>query len=161
MTINGLKVYTEGDSNNRPMLFIHGFPYNHKMWDFQAEALKDEYYVIRYDIRGLGKSSVGDGQYTMEMYVDDLFAIMDKLKLENPVVCGLSMGGYILFRAVERDQSKFGSVIFCDTKPFGDDNAGKLKRANSIKQINEEGLKSFTSSFVPNCFWQKTIDKKT
>ncbi len=150
--INGLSIYTSGNENNQPVVFVHGFPYNHTMWDKQIEYLSEEYFCVAYDIRGLGTSVVGDGQYTMEQYVDDLFSIISELNLNKPILCGLSMGGYISYRAVERNQNIFKSVILCDTKPVSDSDEIKLVRANKIKQINEEGVDAFVESFVPTCF---------
>lgn len=155
--INNLVVFTDGDKNNKPIIFVHGFPFDHFMWDKQVEELNKNYFCVRYDIRGLGASSAGDGQFTMELFVDDLEIIIDELKLNKPILCGLSMGGYISLRAVERMQEKFSALILCDTKPGADDNEGKLKRAAAIKQINSGDFESFIYSFVLNCFGEKYV----
>jgi len=147
-----LRIYTEGNPENQAIIFIHGFPYDSSMWEQQIEALKQTHYCISYDIRGLGKSAVGNGQFTMETFADDVFAIIDDYKLERPVICGLSMGGYLSFRLLERDQNKFKAAIFCDTKPVADNNAGKLKRCASIKKIETEGVEKFVKDFIPTCF---------
>ena len=62
------------------------------MWKPQLESLKKNHRVITYDIRGHGKSEVGDGQYTLELFVDDLIGLLDHLRIERTIVCGLSMG---------------------------------------------------------------------
>ena len=154
--VNGLSVNTFGERKNQAIIFVHGFPYDYTMWLNQIEALKENYFCVAYDVRGLGQSEIGDGQYTMEMYVDDLFTVIEELKLEKPVLCGLSMGGYIAFRAVEKIQDIFGGVIFCDTRSESDDNTGKLKRSGNITQINKDGLSSFTDPFIKNCFCDET-----
>lgn len=150
--INGLAVYESGNSSHQPVIFIHGFPFDHQMWKNQVEFLKNDYYCITYDLRGLGQSHVGDGQYTIEGYADDLFNLMGELKLENPVVCGLSMGGYIALRAIEKDEKQFGGMILIDTKSAADNDEGRLKRAAGIKKINSEGSEKFIEEFVPGCF---------
>jgi pimeloyl-ACP methyl ester carboxylesterase len=127
------------------------------MWDEQVNELSKDYYCVRYDIRGLGASPAGDGQFTMEMFVDDLERIIDEMNLDKPILCGLSMGGYISLRAVERMQDKFSTLILCDTKSVADDNEGKLKRAAAIKQINSGDFVNFIDSFVLNCFGEKYI----
>lgn len=157
LTINSLSVHTFGESYNQPVVFVHGFPFDHSIWEFQIEALKDKYYCVAYDVRGLGESYVGDGQYTMEAYVDDLFSVINELSLPKPIVCGHSMGGYIVLRAVEKRQDKFGGLILCGTKSEADDNAAKLKRAAGIDQINTEGLIKFVDPFVTNCFAEDTV----
>lgn len=153
--INGLSVYTVGDENNQSIIFVHGFPYDHTMWDKQVDYFEENFYCVTYDVRGLGDSVVGDGQYTMEKYADDLFTIISELNLSKPILCGLSMGGYLAYCAIERNQNIFKSVIFCDTKAQSDTDEIKLVRANKIKQINEEGLNAFVEAFVPLCFSDK------
>jgi pimeloyl-ACP methyl ester carboxylesterase len=170
--INGLSVYTSGENKSRPILFIHGFPYDHNMWISQIEELSRNYFCVSYDIRGLGESPAGDGQFTMESFVDDLEIVIDELKLDKPVLCGLSMGGYISLRALERLQEKFYAAILCDTRSEADNNEGKLKRAAGIKRINKEGLAPFAKDFITNCFgedfkqnkneeFQKIIEKSS
>lgn len=150
--INDLSVFYEGNNTNKSIIFIHGFPYDHTMWNSQIELLKENYFCISYDIRGLGESPAGDGQFTMESFVDDLESIINTLKLDKPIVCGLSMGGYITLRSLERMQDKFSAAILCDTRSEADNNEGKLKRAAAIKRINTEGLAPFAKDFITNCF---------
>ena len=158
LSVDGLEVYLEGKKENQSILFVHGFPYDHTMWNSQIDQLKSDYYCVSYDIRGLGKSQVGDGQYTMESYADDLIKVIKGLDLDKPILCGLSMGGYIAFRAIERNQHLFGGLILCDTKAASDNDDGKLVRVAKIAQINEEGLDAFVESFVPTCFSQISIE---
>jgi pimeloyl-ACP methyl ester carboxylesterase len=156
---NNISVFTNGNAKKRPLLFVHGFPFDHYMWDNQVNKFSDEYFCVTYDIRGLGASAPGDGQFTIEMFTDDLFNIVEEMNLHKPVLCGLSMGGYISLRAVERNENLFGGLILCDTKSAADDNTARLKRAAGIKKINEEGVKSFVRDFIPNCFAEDSIKK--
>jgi len=157
--INNLSVFTSGNTNSKPIIFVHGFPFDHRMWDAQIEELSEDYYCITYDIRGLGESPAGDGQFTMESFVDDLKTIIIELKLKMPVLCGSSMGGYISLRAMERMDERFRALILCDTKALADDNAGKIKRAKGIKSINENGVENFVEQFVLNCFSENFMIK--
>ena len=158
-TINDLFVFTTGNIVKMPIVFVHGFPFDYHMWDNQIKELEKGYYCITYDIRGLGKSPAGDGQLTIESFVDDLENILNQLELDKPVLCGLSMGGYISLRAVERMEKKFRALILCDTKSSADDNEGKLKRAEGVKLVNESGVENFVNQFVPNCFSESIMSK--
>jgi len=159
---NNLAIYQDGKDNKKPIIFIHGFPFDHFTWYKQVNFLKSTYHCITYDIRGLGESPAGNGQFTMELFVDDLFSIINDLNLEKPVICGLSMGGYIALRAVEREQGKFGGIILCDTKSEADSNEGKLGRAAAIKNVDKNGARGFVEGFIPKCFTEKfiTLNKK-
>lgn len=151
--IGGLSVLLEGNQKNRAIIFLHGFPYDHTMWHNQIEAFRDDYYCVAYDIRGLGSSSVGDGQFTMESLVDDLEMIINELKMEKlPILCGFSLGGYIALRALERMEDKFSAVILCHTTSHADDNEEKLDRSDVIRRINAQGLTSFSKNFIGHCF---------
>lgn len=150
--INNLSVITDGNQENKPIIFIHGFPYDHTMWKKQINVFSNKYYCVSYDIRGFGESVNFDGQHTMEMFVDDLKIIIEEMNLDKPVICGLSMGGYISLRAIERFQGKLFAAILCDTRSQADDNQGKLKRASAIKRINSQEHKEFVKDFITNCF---------
>jgi pimeloyl-ACP methyl ester carboxylesterase len=53
------------------------------MWDIQVEALKENYRVIAYDIRGHGNSDPGIDEFFIELFVLDLLRLMEKLRLKN------------------------------------------------------------------------------
>ena len=90
-----IQIFKAGRPERKSIIFIHGFPFDHYMWDKQINELKSSYNCVTYDIRGLGISPAGDGQFTLESFVDDLESIINEFKLDKPVLCGLSMGGYI------------------------------------------------------------------
>jgi 3-oxoadipate enol-lactonase len=154
---SNISIFTKGNPQKPSLLFVHGFPYDHHMWDKIVDELSKDYYCVSFDIRGLGSSDAGDGQYTMEIFSDDLFSIIDQKELNNPVLCGLSMGGYISLRAVERNQNKFKALILLDTKSEADTNQNKLKRAQAINIINNKGLDAFLQEFIPTCFAEESI----
>lgn len=155
-TINGLKVFTKGDMSNTAIIFLHGFPYDHFMWDEQVNLLSGKYLCITYDIRGLGQSPAGGGQYTIESMADDLFSVADHFGLGKFILCGLSMGGYISLRALEREPERFKAAILLDTKSGADNNEAKIKRAMGVKSINSESVQKFVNAFVPNCFAEES-----
>ena len=158
--INGVAVYRQGNPTGKPVVFIHAFPLTHAMWDGQIEFLSKAYSTVSYDVRGHGDSEVGDGQYTLELFVDDLFAILDCLNVKDAVLCGLSMGGYIALRAVEREPKRFSGLVLCDTKSASDGNEAKIKRALSLRAIKEKGIESFADGFIPQVLSPKTLQTK-
>ncbi len=159
--VNGLVVHEYGDALNPPIIFLHGFPYNYRMWMSQLNCLRPQYHCVAYDIRGLGESDPGDGQYTMEGFVDDLEAVISELNLKNPVICGFSMGGYITLRAVMRNPQLYKAMILINTRATADSNEARLKRAVGIRQINEENVNVFVEGFVPNCFLPEYVKERS
>ncbi len=157
--INGLMMnYAErGTPGGVPVVFVHGFPFSLEMWDPQMRALPNHYRAIAYDLRGHGQSDVGDGQYSVEFFVDDLIGLLDHLVIQKAVFCGLSMGGYIILRAYERHPERFNGMVLCDTKSTADTNEGKVKRAATLKTVKTFGVDPFAEDFVKTVFAEETF----
>lgn len=147
----------DGPSDGLPIVFIHGFPFSKEMWKPQVDTLKNDYRLITYDVRGHGRSEVGDGQYTVEYFVNDFIGLLDHLKITNAVVVGLSMGGYIALRAIERHPERFRALVLCDTRSEADGNEGKIRRANQANAAKGEGMKKFAEGFLKAVFYEKTF----
>jgi len=137
--------------------FVHAFPLNHRMWQSQIDVLKDRYRVIAPDLRGFGETGAGDGQYTLEFFVDDLIELLDHLKIQQTVACGLSMGGYIVLRAVERNPERFRALVLCDTRGEADSNEAKVKRADAIKIVKQQGVAAYADGFVKSALAPQTL----
>lgn len=147
-----------GTSDGKPIIFIHGFPFNRSMWEPQVKALPKGFRAITVDIRGHGESEVGDGQYSIEFFVDDLIALLDHLKIDKAILCGLSMGGYIALRTIERHPERVRALVLSDTRSEADSNEGKIKRATSIKSVKTDGVKQFADTFVKAVFAAHTFE---
>src|SRR5215208_2588238 len=65
------------------------------VWDLQAAALAAEFRVIRYDLRGHGRSSVPDGPYALDDLGADVIALLDRLEIERAHLAGISLGGMV------------------------------------------------------------------
>jgi len=121
------------------------------------KSLPNQFRAITYDIRGHGQSDVGDGQYTIELFVDDLIALLDHLVIKQTIICGLSMGGYIALRAYERHPERFSALVLADTKSEADTNEAKLKRAATVATVKQDGVEGFAENFVKLIFAPHTF----
>jgi 3-oxoadipate enol-lactonase len=154
-----LNVVVRGPEDAPPVVLLHAFPLSHRMWEPQLETFADHYRIIAPDHRGFGGSEPGDGQYTMELLVDDLLAVLDELGLERVVGCGVSMGGYVLLRALDRAPERFRAVVLVDTRSQPDDDAGKLARAATIKAVKSDGVDAFAAQFSGRLLGPSTLSR--
>jgi len=152
--INNLSVsYSdEGPVEAHVVIFIHGFPLNKSMWDIQLEALRDEYRVIAYDIRGHGDSDPGNEDFSIDLFANDLISFMDSLKIRKAVVCGLSMGGYIALNAIGNYPERFEALILSDTQCFADTPEVRENRLVAIENIKKNGLEEYAHESIKNLF---------
>ena len=158
--INGIAYWDEGRREGLPVVFIHGFPFNHLMWKPQVEEFLRDYRVISYDVRGHGKSDVGDGQYSIELFTGDLFMLLDHLKIEKAVLCGLSMGGYIALRAAEKNPDRIKALVLCDTKSASDTEEAKVKRAVAAVNVKKIGSASFAVEFLKSVLSEEALKNR-
>jgi 3-oxoadipate enol-lactonase len=91
--VNGTRLYYEVAGQGVPVVLIHGLGLDTRMWDAQFEVFASRYRVIRYDLRGFGKSALPtDVKFG---HADDLRALLDYLEAPQAHVVGLSLGGRI------------------------------------------------------------------
>ena len=117
----GLQLHVRewGPADRPPILFIHGWSQNHLCWDKQYEsALRDEFRLVAYDLRGHGMSQapLGPEHYTDgKLWADDLAAIIDQLGLDRPVLVGWSYGAFVICDYVrEYGQDRIAAIDFVE-----------------------------------------------
>ena len=101
---NGVKINVEdlGGAGN-PVVFIHGWPVNHNMFEYQfTELPKHGYRCIGIDLRGFGDSDKPWDGYNYDTMADDAKVVLDTLNIENAALVGFSMGGAIAIRYMAR-----------------------------------------------------------
>lgn len=152
--------YDDMGEGKIPVIFLHGFPFEKSMWAGQMEFLKSYYRVIAVDIRGFGKSTDEESEFSIELFADDLIGFMDALYIEKAVVCGLSMGGYIILDAQKRFPDRFEALILCDTQCIADTPAIKEKRLNTILECESEGVEGFNESILKSVFHKDSLVNK-
>ncbi len=152
--------YDDVGDGNIPIIFLHGFPFNKSMWHGQMEFLKFQHRLIALDIRGFGKSTDEDSELSIDLFAEDLIAFMDALSIEQAIICGLSMGGFIALNAVKRFPHRFVSLILCDTQCVADTPTIKEKRYKTIEEIKEKGVKEFNDGFIKSVFHEDSILNK-
>ncbi len=160
--IKGNKVsYFDEGKGEIPIIFIHGFPFNKSMWTDQVTLLSASHRVIAYDVRGHGGSQAGVEEFTVDQFADDLFLLMDALEINKAVICGLSMGGYIVLNALTKQRERIAGLILADTQCAADTEEGKDKRRKTITFIKKNGLKEYADESMKNLFApQSFTDKK-
>ncbi len=152
--------YDDFGEGETPIIFIHGFPFDKLSWQPQLQELKSKFRVIAYDLRGFGNSTIGNSNGSIDLFADDLVHFMNKLEIKRAIVCGLSMGGYILLNAIVRYPQRFEAIILCDTQCIADSKEGKENRKKSISEILAGNLNAFTDGFISKVFSEKSLQTK-
>jgi len=130
------------------VLFVHGFPLDRTMWRRLVATLTG-WRRVAPDLRGMGLTQLGDRTPTISGYADDLAQLLDQLEIENTVVCGFSMGGYVAFEMVRRHPNRVRGLILANTRASADDDAAKRGRDATIKLVESEGTGALADRMIP------------
>lgn len=113
---NDIMTYYEIYGEGNPLIFIHGGLVTSTMWQPQVDYFSKSFKVITYDVRGHGKTGVSPlRKYSVELFADDLDKLLEKLKIEKPIICGLSLGGMIAQAYATRYPQDLRVLILSDT----------------------------------------------
>lgn len=127
-------------------VFLHAFPYHAGMWEPQRAALPARARFVALDARGMGpdaRLAAPPTAFMLEHLVDDLFTLLDARGIERAVLCGLSLGGYVALRAVQREPQRVAGLLLADTQAGADSDEAKLGRAQGLRLLAREGQAAF------------------
>ena len=156
---NSANIFYQEYGMGKPVLFIHGWPLNHEMWEYQlAELPKHNLRCIAYDRRGFGKSDRTWESYDYDTLADDLNELITQLNLAKVTLVGFSMGGGEIARYI----GKYGTdkiekvVLISSVTPYmlkTNDNSEGVKKemfdemVDKITADRPEFLKEFGKQF--------------
>ena len=113
---NGVETYYERRGEGPPVVFVHPSVMDHAVWDEQVAALSEEYETVVYDLRGHGRTGgSSERAYPMDLYAEDLRALVDALDLDRPVLCGLSRGGMVALTYAARYPDEVSGLVLAET----------------------------------------------
>ncbi len=136
--VNGTRLYYEVAGSGHPVVLVHGSHTDTRMWDDQFEPFAQHYRVIRYDMRGYGKSAFpGEETYLHE---EDLSALLEFLRVERAHLVGLSAGAGTVMEFALRYPHRTGRLILVSVPLSG------LREGSSIRKIDERMVAAFRMS---------------
>jgi 3-oxoadipate enol-lactonase len=139
-----------------PVVLLHAFPANHKMWLPVSELLAGRYRLILPDLRGHGNSSPGAGPATMQKHAADLLRLCDACGIARAVFAGVSIGGYALFEFWRQHRDRVSGLILCDTRAGADTEEGRATRLQAADDVEKRGSIAFIESMIPKLLGDST-----
>jgi pimeloyl-ACP methyl ester carboxylesterase len=98
---HNVRLHITDAGKGRPIVLIHGWPLSDEMYEYQYnDLINKNFRVIGITLRGFGKSDKPYGTYDYDVHASDIKKVLEKLKIEDAVLVGFSMGGAIVIRFV-------------------------------------------------------------
>ena len=116
-TIEKAKIYYEMAGNGTPFVMIHAGVADSRQWNNEFASFANDYQVIRYDMRGYGKSEPVDGEFS---HMGDLVSVLETLNVNKPIILmGCSMGGGLAMDFALTYPPKVKALIMVGSGPSG------------------------------------------
>lgn len=116
LNINGARLFYQESGSGDPLVLVHAAVADHRMWDDQWDTFAQQYRVIRYDMRGFGRSECGEGTF---VNADDLRGLLDALGIEKAHLLGCSKGGETVLDFAVEHPDRVLSLTAASATPTG------------------------------------------
>lgn len=129
---------THGDRAGLPVVLLHAFPFDARMWDDVAAALPAHRPVLALDLPGHGAAQgLTPAHPSLEAVADAVAASLAEVGVERAVVAGLSMGGYVALALVERHPALVAGLGLLDTRATADTDEARANRLRVAAAVEE------------------------
>lgn len=149
-----LHVQVDGAAGAPPLLLSNSMGTQLSMWAPQLEAFASSYRVIRYDIRGHGRSSSTPPPYDLALLADDALAVLDAVGADRAHYCGVSLGGMVAEHLAVHHPDRLDRVVVANAGQFIPPPA----IAPRIEAAERLGLTGLVDSIVPRWFTDAFIE---
>jgi 3-oxoadipate enol-lactonase len=151
--VNGIEInYEVSGKEGAPWLVLsHSLACSVRMWDPTIEALKGDWRILNYDMRGHGATTAPKTPYTLDMLADDVLGLISSLNIKTAHYCGLSIGGMIGQTIALRGKHPFEKMVFADTTHAQPPEALK-QWEDRIKTAEAKGMAGLLDSTMERWF---------
>jgi pimeloyl-ACP methyl ester carboxylesterase len=147
------------DMADLPLVLLHAFPVDARMWAPVRAPLAAKLRLITPDQRGLGRSPLPttDRAPGLDDAARDVLALLDKLGLEQVVLGGCSMGGYLTMAVLRLAPERVGGLVLIDTKASADTPEAAENRLRLAERAEAEGVTGWLAdAMLPNLLAERT-----
>jgi pimeloyl-ACP methyl ester carboxylesterase len=145
------------------LVLIHAFPLSARMWEPQLALAAEGWHVLAPELRGFDDEgrqpsvlSQHPAALTVDDYAADVIDLLDALHLQEAVIGGLSMGGYVSFAILRRAPRYVRALVLADTKALADSPEAADGRLRMLQLLADRGLSAVADDMVPKLLGRST-----
>lgn len=160
LEVEGRKIGHDWRGDGLPVVLLHAFPLDRRMWDDQVLAFSDHFRVITIDQRGFGDSHLTRPDYTLGDAAHDVASVLDSLDVKAAAILGLSMGGYVALALFRLYPDRFRALVLADTRAAADTDEGRARRFASAERAEREGAAIIADDMVKLALAEDTLARR-
>src|ERR671913_142095 len=129
-----------GEGTSDPLVLLHAFPLNGRMFEPQMAAFSGDRRVVAPDLPGFGRSPRTPAQPDVRYYAEGVRSLLDRLGLERVVLGGVSMGGSVAFECLRLSPERISALVLANTRPDPDSEEARESRKVMALRVAQEGV---------------------
>ena len=145
---------------NLPLVLVHGYPFDHSLWDAVVAALGEGFDVLTPDLPGFGGRAIGEAEPSLDRMADDLKAVLDQRDIRRAVVAGMSMGGYVALSFAERHPDRLAGLGLISSQSSADTDEARANRRAMIDKVRLEGAGVAAQAIIPKLFSRQNSSRE-
>lgn len=135
-----------------PIVLIHGFGEDHRIWQKQLPVLQNNHKILLPDLPGTGASTLNSATLSIDSMAEAIKLMLDEEEISTCIMLGHSMGGYVTLAFAEKYPERLQAFGLIHSTAYADSEEKKEARKKSIAFIKEHGAFEFVKATVPNLF---------
>jgi pimeloyl-ACP methyl ester carboxylesterase len=152
LSFNGRRVAYQTEGKGFPVVLLHGFCGDSKIWeDFKLDLLEENYRVLTIDLPGFGDSEPVEG-VSIAYYAEAVLAVVRACKFEKIVLIGHSMGGYTALAFADLAPDLLAGLGLFHSHPYGDNSEKQTSRYKQIQFVEKYGHQLYVKQLIPKLF---------
>jgi 3-oxoadipate enol-lactonase len=132
-----------------PLILLHAFPLSADLWRPQLERATEGWRFLAPDLRGFGRGSPPPASMSIDDMAADVVGFMDALEIDEAVIGGLSMGGYVTMSLYRLAPERFTGMVLANTKATADTPDGRASRDAMAALVRREGPSAVADQMLP------------
>ena len=136
---------------NAPLALLHGYPFNHRMWDKVKALLPSDLQVLAPDLPGMGRPA-SDQIPSIEVMADAVKAELELKNIPRAVIAGFSMGGYVALAFAEKYATAVKAFILVNSQAAADSEEMRQGRRRMVETIRAKGIAPALEAAIPKMF---------
>ena len=123
-----------------PLVLLHAFPLNGRMFESQMRAFSGSYRVVAPDYPGFGRSPRTPAQPDVHYYAEGVCSLLDRLHMKRVILGGVSMGGYVAFECMRLFPERVTTLVLANTRAEPDSEEMRETRNEMALSVTEGGV---------------------
>lgn len=149
MELKTVDLAVEQHGEGIPLVLLHGFPLNRRIWHPMIPLLEKKSRLIIPDLRGFGESPQEVDEFSMRLLAADVLQLMDRLHIEKAVITGHSMGGYVALEFARAYPHRLKGLALVASQADADSPERRQARLITAREVRSRGIRYIAEGMPP------------